>query len=95
MVSLMLKAVRHQLEMHVTVMSRALILTEVLPKCSLPTGLDALQGTHVTSGHCRAVVVGTGAATAIGKIRDAMAASQVGSSQQLLHNGFVIRLGMS
>ncbi|WIA41984.1 hypothetical protein OEZ86_009286 [Tetradesmus obliquus] len=34
------------------------------------------SGTHVTSGHCRAVVVGTGAATAIGKIRDAMAASQ-------------------
>jgi magnesium-transporting ATPase (P-type) len=39
--------------------------------------LVCLQGTHVTSGHCRAVVVGTGAATAIGKIRDAMAASQV------------------
>ncbi len=38
-----------------------------------------LQGTHVTSGRCRAVVVGTGASTAIGKIRDAMVASQVTS----------------
>lgn len=35
------------------------------------------QGTHITSGRCRAVVVGTGAATAIGRIRDAMVASQV------------------
>jgi magnesium-transporting ATPase (P-type) len=35
------------------------------------------QGTHVTSGRCRAVVVGTGTSTAIGKIRDAMVASQV------------------
>ncbi|KAF8059661.1 CA1 [Scenedesmus sp. PABB004] len=34
------------------------------------------SGTHVTSGRCRAVVVGTGAATAIGRIRDAMVASQ-------------------
>lgn len=31
----------------------------------------------MTSGRCRAVVVGTGASTAIGKIRDAMVASQV------------------
>jgi magnesium-transporting ATPase (P-type) len=31
-----------------------------------------LQGTLVTSGRARAVVVGTGAATAIGRIRDAM-----------------------
>jgi hypothetical protein len=45
--------------------------------CSEDCVVLALQGTHVTSGHCSAVVVGTGAATAIGKIRDAMAASQV------------------
>ena len=40
-------------------------------------GACVLQGTHVTSGRCKAVVVGTGASTAIGKIRDAMVASQV------------------
>eukprot|EP00878_Enallax_costatus_P002773 GHUV01002963.1.p2 GENE.GHUV01002963.1~~GHUV01002963.1.p2 ORF type:complete len:560 (+),score=121.05 GHUV01002963.1:3990-5669(+) len=34
------------------------------------------SGTHITSGRCRAIVVGTGASTAIGKIRDAMVASQ-------------------
>lgn len=39
-----------------------------------------MQGTHVTSGRCRAVVVGTGTATAIGRIRDAMVASQVSVS---------------
>jgi magnesium-transporting ATPase (P-type) len=35
----------------------------------------------VTSGRCRAVVIGTGTSTAIGKIRDAMVASQVGLHQ--------------
>jgi Ca2+ transporting ATPase len=33
------------------------------------------QGTVVTAGRARGIVIGTGAATAIGRIRDAMAES--------------------
>jgi magnesium-transporting ATPase (P-type) len=53
-----------------------MLLRQVLC-CSLCLLCVLSQGTHVTSGRCRAVVVGTGTSTAIGRIRDAMVASQV------------------
>ncbi len=44
----------------------------IRPRTSPPAPFP-LQGTVVTAGRCQGIVTGTGAATAIGKIRDAMA----------------------